>query len=217
MTIPPADPHRTLQPVTTTRSSPRSRRRRRAAFDHRLLAWPVGLALLLAALAVWRSDDGAPMRDVATAESASAVRSFGDLRLRVPSAWVTLQRRRDSVTWGTPTRSHAVTLAATEAAPIPLLIVARDVARQAGETMPGTRIVNGPTQLEDADLASRGDALVVTEFEVEAHAQARRLQVMQTWRRDAHSGHDIVATWTSSDGHWPIDPRSQLPTSSRGV
>lgn len=190
---------------------PTNRRRARRARELPLLAWPIGLVLLLIALGAWRA--GADERSAAPAAAAApvlAARAFGDLRLPIPTRWQTLDRGGERVTWGSSDRRHTVTLASTEASTLPLVAIVGEVARQSSRDLEGTRVVTGPTRIEPAEPIGRDDAVVFVEFEVVE--SSRTLQVVQTWRRDARAGIDIVATWTSSDGSWPADPRRSIPT-----
>jgi hypothetical protein len=201
--LPPARPRPTSRPAS----------RRRLSVDAATVAWPIALALLLTALALWRtSGDEHPSRGAAVAAPVLAGRTFGDLRLDVPRTWTTLERTEDRITWGTSERTHTVTLAGTEAASAPLLAVVREVVRQSVDALPGTRVIDGPTLATAAEPMPRGDSAVVVQFEVDEGS--RRLRIIQAWRRDARAGRDLVATWTSGDGTWPVDPRVAVPSST---
>jgi hypothetical protein len=176
-----------------------------------VIGWPLGLLVLLVALGAWRVGDE---RGETTAPPPEPVapRAFGELRLDVPRAWRTLDRTSDHVTWGAADRSHTVTLASTEASTLPLSAVVREVARQSSQSVPGTRVVEGPTLLELGDRAPRDDAAALVRLEVVE--SGRRLDVVQVWRRDSRAGVDVVATWASTDGAWPLSPRDALPRAS---
>lgn len=194
--------------MTTPPPHPRIPARR---VDPGTVAWPVGLLVLLVALAAWRvGDDPAPP----TAEEPNAVqvgaRSFGDARLDVPTSWRTLARADDRITWGSADRAHTVTLASTEASSEPLPVIAREVVRQSGDVLPSGSAASEPVLLDLAGRAPRGDAAVLVRFTVRDGTDAP-VEVVQVWRRDARAGVDLVATWTSADGTWPASPREQLP------
>lgn len=175
----------------------------------RLASWPLTLALLVA----WR-EHALPETSGAPAQGRAPVkleaRSFGDLRLAVPAGWVTLDRRDGHVTWGEPDRSHTVTLAATEASVLPLPGVVAAVVRESESALPGARADGRAVPVDVPGGAPRGDAAVVARFVVDDDG-GQRLHVAQAWRRDARAGIDVVATWTSADGRWPVPPRSGIP------
>jgi hypothetical protein len=147
---------------------------------------------------------------------ATAAREFGPARLDVPTGWVTLDRGPDHVTWGEPGRAHTVTLASIEAGTDPLPGVVAAVAAESARTLPGARAVGRPVDLE-LDDAPRDDVALLARYEVASADGDAPLHVAQSWRRDTRAGLDVVATWTSADGHWPISPRSGIPraTASR--
>lgn len=186
--------------------------------DTATLAWPIGLVVLIAAIGMWRGADGADRSASSSAAAAAApvvaARAFGDLRLDVPREWTTLDRGDGRITWGTAGRTHTVTLASTEAATLPLATVVRAVARESITALPSTRLVDGPTTVDPPEPMRRGDSLVIARFEVVEGA--RTLQVVQAWRRDARASRDVVATWTSTDGTWPVEPRDAVPSVSGG-
>jgi hypothetical protein len=43
------------------------------------------------------------------------------------------------------------------------------------------------------------------------HDGGNSLDIVQLWRRDSRAQVDVVATWTSADGDWPVSPRSSIP------
>lgn len=184
----------------------------RKVLDARTARWPVGLLLLLVAIGTWQADADRPREPAGRpAQAELAPRAFGDLRLEVPRSWRTLERAEGHVTWGAADRSHLVTLASTEAAPEPLLAVVRELARETRESLPGGRVVAGPTSVDAGPELRRGDSFVLVELEVDVGGVAGPLHVVQAWRRDARAATDVVATWTSTDGTWPVDPRAALP------
>ncbi|MCW2956180.1 MAG: hypothetical protein JWO69_1049 [Thermoleophilia bacterium] len=172
------------------------------------------LVVLVAGLAVWRFSDADPERTRAAAGAAAEatptmVRRWSDAGITLPRGWVVLDRARDHVTWGSSDRSHTVTLAATEASVLPLPGVVAAVARDAPRSLPGSRVVGAPTQVELDGRTARGDAAFALELEVDSAGAA--LHLLQVWRRDARAERDLVATWTSNDGRWPIDPLRSVP------
>lgn len=194
-------------------TTPHVRRRRRNVprlLDARTTAWPVGLLLLLVSIGAWQADAGDAPRSAAARTAELSPRAFGGLRLEVPRTWVTLERADEHVTWGAAGRDHLVTLSSTEAAADPLLAVVHALARESVQSIPDARVVAGPTVVEPVGGLPRGDAFVVVELELAADGNAP-LRVVQAWRRDARAGIDVVATWTSSDGRWPVDPRTSVP------
>jgi hypothetical protein len=55
---------------------------------------------------------------------------------------------------------------------------------------------------------------MLVRWQVPAAREARALEIAQSWRRDQRAGLDMVATWTSLDGTWPIQPHDGIPFSS---
>jgi len=132
--------------------------------------------------------------------------------VRVPAGWKRLAGDERFVTWGSSDRVHTVTLAATDASVLPLVGVVAAVARDAERQLPGARAVSGVTPLELAGRHPRRDSAVVVNFQVEDPGNPA-LDARQVWRRDSRSGRDLVATWTSRDGRWPVDPGRAVPWS----
>lgn len=195
-------------PLTIDHPTSTSRRRPRR-IDPRTAAWPIGLAMLLVAIGAWRIGSSPDAGSASSGQAPVSTRAFDDLRLVVPRGWNTIERADGRITWGAPDRAHTVTLASTEASTLPLVAIVREVARQSTESVPNSRIVSGPTLVDTGGDLPRGDSLV--ELRLIVIEQGRQLQVVQTWRRDSRAGYDIVATWTSSDGAWPITPRHSIP------
>lgn len=212
MSVPPTlePPHR---PATGAARASRRRRRRVGSVDVATVAWPIGLALLLTIVGIWRvgSHEPAAGADAPPAHTL-APRSFDDLRLPVPRTWTVLDRQRDRITWGDPARTHTVTLAATDAASLPLVSVVRAVAEESRGALPGTRIVEPPRAIDPDERLPRGDSVVLVGFEVDDAGGPVR--IVQAWRRDSRAGRDIVATWTSTDGTWPADPRVAIASAT---
>lgn len=173
--------------------------------------WPIGmfvLVLLLASIGAWRGAHGAARGEPVERGPVLEERRFGDLRLTVPSDWRTLDRSGAHVTWGSADRSHTVTLGWTEASVLPLPGVVAAMARESVAQLPGARIVRDPSPIE-LDGAPRQDSAMLVELRVE---DARGvLAIQQAWRRDVRAGLDLVATWTSSDGSWPVSPETSIP------
>ena len=186
--------------------------RSRARDVRALLAWPAMLTLALLLLAAWRMGSGGDDAPAPRAgEPASTVsRSAGDASIDVPRGWVALDKGRDHVTWGTADRTHTVTLAQTEASVLPLPGVVAAVTAEAAATLPGARVMDGPVAVQLDTRAARGDSAMLSQFVI-TRDDGASLKVAQMWRRDARAGLDLVATWTSSDGHWPLPPRSAIP------
>ncbi|MCW2926695.1 MAG: hypothetical protein JWM86_663 [Thermoleophilia bacterium] len=198
---------------TTTRVTRSTARRLTWRERTRLIGWPVGLLLLLVLLAAWRApDDGDGNSSGRAAEPDTRVetRRFGDLRLRVPTGWVTLDRTADHVTWGEAGRLHTVTLASTEASILPLPGVVAAVSRESASALPGASPEGRPQVVDLPGPAGRDDSAVAAGFRV-ADDSGGELRVAQVWRRDARAGLDIVATWTSADGQWPLPAQSRIP------
>jgi hypothetical protein len=190
----------------------RSAPARRGTFDRNLIVWPAGLALALIVLALWHhSSDDARSRGVEHPSTPPlAERSFGDARLNVPRTWTTLDRSTDHVTWGDTDRRHTVTLASTEASLLPLPSTVEQVVADSERQLPGTRALSRPEPIELHGHVGRGDAAVLARLRVEDGSR-RELEIMQVWRRDARGQRDLVATWTSADGVWPVPVREALP------
>jgi hypothetical protein len=126
---------------------------------------------------------------------------------------VLLDRAPGHVTWGSADRRHTVTLAHVEASILPLAGVVDTVVRESARALPGARLVGRPVMLDIEAPAPRRDAAMLVRFRLEEH-DATPLEVAQVWRRDSRNGVDIVATWTSADGSWPVPPRRGIPQGS---
>lgn len=178
---------------------------------HQLL--PMSLLLLLVLVAAWRVADGARERAATQARQGPDMRlesrGLGPARLDVPSGWMVLERGPEHVTWGTARRSHTVTLASTEASVLPLPGVVGVVVRESARELPAAKLLGSPRALALAD-APRGDAAMLARFLVREQGRGA-LHVAQVWRRDARAGLDLVATWTSADGSWPVEPAAGVP------
>lgn len=192
-------------------------RRPRRAIVPALLRWPIGLLLMLLVLAAWRygdsraGADAAPSTAAAAGAVATSLRSSGAASVPVPREWVTLDRGEAHVTWGTPDRRHTVTLASTEASLLPLPGVVAELVEQSAQQLPDAELLDAPRPIELEQPHPRGDSAMLARFRV-AHPQGDgRLDVVQVWRRDARAGLDVVATWTSADGSWPLSPRRAIP------
>jgi hypothetical protein len=174
-------------------------------------AWPLLLLGLLLALVGWRAshgdDTGTPAR--MRGGAAGVERRIGDARLEVPRGWVELDRADDHATWGEPDRMHTVTLASTEASTLPLPGIVAALARRSEAELPGARLVEPPRAIDLVEPAPRDDSAMLARFRVDDGPS--RLDVAQVWRRDTRAGLDVVATWTSGDGRWPISPRAAIP------
>ena len=206
LTVPPwiDSPGRDADPA------PRPRRDTHLA----LLRWPIALLLLLALLGAWRTGGDEPGARVAgptpaPSTGASTRRSVGPARLQLPRSWREVERTGARATWEAPDGVHAVTLAHAEAAAVPLIAVVRQVARDAGTSVAGARVVEGPTLVEPEVAMPRDDSVVLLRLRVD-RGGGDLLDVVQAWRRDSRAGFDVVATWTSGDGSWPVDPRTTI-------
>ena len=117
--------------------------------------------------------------------------------------------RSDGVTtWRTSDGDDSVSVAAVEAAATPLAAIVADVARQARAAGVETKVA-APRQLPPV-RGPRQDT--VMELSLQTRVDGRTLYVRQVWRRDSRAGHDVVATWTSSDDAWDVDPATTVPT-----
>ncbi|MCB0879504.1 MAG: hypothetical protein KDC46_11080 [Thermoleophilia bacterium] len=205
MSIPPF-----IEPRDTDRSNDARAPRR---VDLRLLAWPTMALALLVTLAIWRSGSDGQVAASVAPTLPLATRSLGSVRLAVPKQWRVLDRSgEDRITWGEPQRGHVVTLASTEASAAPLVSIVRDVARESESAMDGVSVTGGPTIIEPGVRMPREDSVV--QLRLRAETPEGPVDVVQSWRRDSRAGLDIVATWTSTDGRWPVDPRDAIPTAS---
>jgi hypothetical protein len=169
--------------------------------------------VLVVVLAAWRTGES-PRAAEGPPPAPISERAFGQLRLDVPTDWVELERADGRITWGDRSRTHTVTLASAEASSLPLVEVVRALARESERVLPAARVVRAPRAI-DVDLPRpREDAVVLVDLEVDGpHGP---LQVVQAWRRDTRSGLDVVATWTSADGSWAVEPRDAVPSSVGG-
>lgn len=189
---------------------------RRAHTSHRdlsLLAWPLGLVLLLALLAAWRVESRVTTdakHGAAQAPQVIVERRAGTARIDLPRDWVSLEHAADHATWGAADRSSTVTVAQVESTAAPLPAVVAAVAADASAVLPGARVAGRPVELDVGYEAPRDDAAMLIRFVVEADGSGP-LHVEQVWRRDTRAGVDVVATWTSADGHWPRSPRRSIP------
>ena len=192
--------------------------RRRVSARH---AANVGIVTLLALLVIWRltsagteaRERGATSNRPATAAAAANVGAhhWNGIQVMAPRSWRSLARGRDFATWGTAGRSHTVTLAATEASVLPLAGIVRGVAREAATALPGAAANGEPRAVPLPEDAGRADTAMRADFRIQ-DAAGRTLYIAQVWRRDVRAGHDLVATWTSIDGRWPVNPSKYPPT-----
>jgi hypothetical protein len=136
-------------------------------------------------------------------------------RLDVPTTWITLDRTAEHATWGTADRRHTVTLARTESSGASLPGVVSGSVAASTRALPGADLVGMPVAIDLTDAArpGPGDSAMLVRFRVRAQGREGALLVEQVWRRDARAGMDVVATWTSADGAWPVSPRSAIPRS----
>ncbi len=193
--------------------SPKSTRRSKRATRDLGTILLVATCVVIVALAIaWRMGAGPGAHEAAAgaAPALGAARSFGDLRLSVPPGWTTLARTEDRITWGAPDRTHVVTLSATEAASLPLIAVVQGVVGELERE--GVRVIEHPALVEPAERLPRGDAYVIAHLRTDT--EHGPVDVVQAWRRDSRAGADVVATWTSADGRWPVDPRAAVPATS---
>jgi hypothetical protein len=178
-----------------------------------LAAWPFALLALLLTLALLRAFEASGERSHATATPHSPTlveRRAGDLRIALPREWVTLEHDDTHVTFGETDRMHTVTLGSTEASSLPLPGVVRAMLEQTTRELPGARAVEEPLAIDPGAHAARGDAAMLARFRVGSE-QPGGLELAQVWRRDSRAGLDLVATWTSADGAWPVSPRESIP------
>lgn len=128
-----------------------------------------------------------------------STRTWRGVSVTVPSSWRAAGHDRRSGSWVDPEGLHAVTLGAAVAAGssvrAPLQSVTADV-RQRGGTAVSSRI--------DA----RGMRAEIS-WTIPGAGGADSVWVRQTWTRV--SGVDLIATWTSRDRHWPVDPTQGHP------
>ncbi|MCZ4496824.1 MAG: hypothetical protein JWM25_1407 [Thermoleophilia bacterium] len=195
---------------------PSNRKHRPGRFELGTWGLPIVLVALLIALATWRSaaagggDDhsaDAPRR----ATPQLVTRTWQTASIATPRGWVVLDRGADHVTWGSAARTHTVTLAATESSVLPLPGVVDAIARDAPDALPGATLQGRPVEVE-LGPAPRRDAAMLVRFALPAEDGG--LKLAQVWRRDSRAGRDLVATWTSSDGRWPVDPARAVPSST---
>lgn len=178
------------------------------------------VALILCALLVSHHREGRPATErpaserhaagTATRRAPSRARTWHDIALTLPVSWGMLEQGDEHASWGTPDRSHTVTVASTAASAAPLSAVVHDIASDASDTLPGARLDGAPRDLA-LQRAPRGDSAVLLPMVVASGG--RQLHVVQVWRRDSRSGQDLVATWSSTDGDWPVDPAREVPDS----
>jgi len=173
----------------------------------------VALLLITLVAASWRLGHGPGGPHTPRKPDAWAERSVADATLELPREWRPLARERAHATWGDADRSHTVTLAALDVEEAALATIVRDLAASVEQLAPGARLVGAP-EAHDVERGGRGDSAMVLRLEVPATVDdATPTQVVQVWRRDTRAGRDVVATYTSSDGTWPVDPTERLPAS----
>lgn len=176
-----------------------------------LLRWPLVAVLLLVVLAAWRVGSDPERAARPTASAPTATRSGGAAEVDVPRDWIALERGPDHATWGVADRSHTVTLASTEASALPLPTVVEELVAQSARQLPGTELLERPRPIDVDGPHAHGDTAMLVRFRATAADGGRHLVVEQVWRRDTRSGFDVVATWTSADGRWPVSPRDAIP------
>lgn len=194
-------PHRSTRPV------PSARARRWMTIT------PPALLVLLAFLVVLRVADGGrdarPDDETSRArasDTAPAATSYEPATVAVPAGWTRVGRRDGVTTWRDADSGDAVSVAAVEAAAAPLAAIVADVARRAA-TAPATT-VRTPRQIAARDANPRD---VVMVLDLQTRVEGRELYVRQVWKRDRRAGRDVVATWTSSDQTWAVDPETTVP------
>lgn len=137
-------------------------------------------------------------------------RRIGDARVRIPSDWQPLAAIDGTETWGSRDHAHTVTVGTTESSILPVAGVVATVVREATTQSGDTHADGAPEALELHD-APAGDSAMLVRFRVDDAPGDEALRVTQVWRRDARAGLDVVATWTSRDGTWPVRPAAEVP------
>ncbi|MCW2950061.1 MAG: hypothetical protein JWN41_1074 [Thermoleophilia bacterium] len=170
----------------------------------------VAAALLLVAI-VWRHTRADTSSD-GRGKQRFASHAVGGARIELPARWRTISRAKEHATWGDAAGAHAVTLGSTESGEGSLAQIARQLVNSVAEIAHGARVVGEP-ELLDLPHGGRSDAAMLIRFEVPTSASTRT-RLIQVWSREQRSRQDVVATWTSTDGHWPVDPTRHLPTST---
>lgn len=187
--------------------------RHRAAPGRRLRPGAGALLItLIVVLLAWRVEsDRRAEADARPAGMPASTRTAAGVSIEVPSGWVSLQRAAGHATWGSRDRRHTVTVGTLDASVLPLPGVVETAVDAALGSIPGARQAERARSLELA-RAPRDDAAVAVRYLVEApEGEARPLHVVQVWRRDSAAARDLVATWTSADGSWPLDPERAIP------
>lgn len=198
----------TIQDIPTRRSDEPTPRHVLAT------AWPLLLLALLLVLVLLRvagRDDGAGEERGEASGQRLVERRAGDVRIDLPRQWVTLERGASYVTFGEPDRMHTVTIGSTEASALALPGVVRAMLERTTDQLPGARPVEAPRSIDLGQRAARGDSAMLARFRVGSGGSGS-LEITQVWRRDSRAGLDLVATWTSADGTWPVSPRDAMPS-----
>ena len=177
----------------------------------RTQALPILAVMLVIAAIGWRVGHSRDARVSPRPTPRTTTHAIGGAVVDAPATWRSLDRTLEHATWGDVDHSHTVTLGSMAQGEGSLAGVVHAIARDASTVAPGAAVVGAP-QLLDLSHGGRGDAAMLLRLEVPTRG-SRPLQVAQVWRRDARAQLDVVATWTSSDGRWPVDPARSLPGS----
>lgn len=124
---------------------------------------------------------------------AMAQPSWRGLHIQLPAGWVRLQAGSDYAVWSDPARHHTLTIGIAPREPRALAEVARSALAEAASTLPDLQPVAAPQRQPD------GRVLVA----FRTGPPGRRLSVLQCFERPHGARHDLISTFTSSDGRWP--------------
>lgn len=166
------------------------------------------LLVLAAVVPLVRHAVGADSQRNTRAAAATLPRSelaaVGGATLRLPADWRRLAGGEGFEVWGEAGRRHTVTLGTVPAAPQELALVVAQAAAGMRRQFPGQQ---APTLLT---LSGRDRDVQGIALDVESRGH-RPVYVRQMWLRDRRARVDAIATWTSADGRWPVDPTTHLP------
>lgn len=191
---------------TTTRPQ-RSRTPRRTGWHVPAAALVLVLALAIRVLLAHESP-APPTESRSPGHTGAAEPELGPGRVDVPRGWRVVERTGAVTTWSDHAQAHGVTVASVESSSAPLAAVVAAVAKDA-RTSAATLRVRAPREVE-LGSAPRGDSAFVVELEALTSAEAT-VHVRQIWRRDSRTRRDVVATWTSTDGRWPVELHAGIP------
>lgn len=146
----------------------------------------------------------------AAPKQASEPAALFKANIQLPSSWKVIERNGVVTTWGSSETDDRVSVAAVEASATPLPSIVSGVRKQAILTDKRAEVTPLKELSIPRDVYPKNTAF---EFAINAIGpQKQPVYIRQVWHRDIRSNMDIVATWTSADNSWLINPSTTLPS-----